>query len=161
MEFNMSTKPVIHPLSQNLDTIEVEVFDTMFRLFEHIGVYWQNIDNSEPYRSELYVFMQNRINLYPIYHQYYKAAFNTINKMIVQMGEQACYQEIFTDPYANLPPVDTNLSIVRQKVSNEFIDFQLSLGGFKSFGATNYPGYIGGALIPGQPVPYRTMEKKT
>jgi len=159
MERNMNKTPVIHPISQNLERLDQEIFDTMFNLFEHIGVFWNNMDNSEPYRSELYVFMQNRINLYPIYQQYYQSAFNTINRMIVEMGEKQCYETIFTDPYANLPPVDSDLSIVRQKVSNEFIDFQLSIGGFKSFGAKNYPSYIGGSFIPGQPVPYRTMEK--
>ncbi|XPF95914.1 hypothetical protein ACM9HF_07845 [Colwellia sp. RE-S-Sl-9] len=154
----MNKQPVIHPISKNFEKLNQDIFETMFKLFEHIGVYWKNMDNSTPYRSELYVFMQNRINLYPIYQEYYKTAYTTINQMILEVGAENCYEIIFTDPYANLPPVDSNLSIVRQKVSNEFIDFQLSIGGFKSFGAKNYPGYIGGAFIPGEAVPYRTME---
>ncbi len=57
------------------------------------------------------------------------------------------------------PPV-TPFQLTRQYVSNELIALQLSLGGFLRWGAINYPGYFGGANVPGMPAPYRTMEEK-
>ncbi len=152
----MNQDQIIHPVSKTLPTLEPDVFDTLYELFEHIGRYWHNAEDSRNYQSELYIFIQNRINLYPIYQEYYRISSLTLRQLIEENGKEEAYQIVFTDPFANTPPVDSNLSIVRQKVSNEFVSLQLSLGGFKAFGAKNYPGFIGGAYIPGKPAPYRT-----
>ena len=153
----MSNKPVLHPVSARLALVSPDVFEPLYLLFTHIGRHWDNLPEPERYRSELFVFVQNRINLYPIYQSYYSIASEIILSLSAELGERACFEKIFTDPFANMPPVDSDLSILRQKVSNEFIDFQLSIGGFRAFGAKNYPGYIGGSYIPAQPVPYRIM----
>lgn len=155
----MKEEQVVHPISKTLSTLESTTFEVLYELFENIGYFWGNIDDSKSFRIDLYVFIQNRINLYPIYQEYYKTACRTLHRMIEQYGKEETYKKIFTDPFANTPPVDSDLSIVRQKVSNEFISLQLSLGGFKDFGAKNYCSYIGGANIPGSPAPYRTAEE--
>jgi hypothetical protein len=36
----------------------------------------------------------------------------------------------------------------------------LALGGFKAFCALNYPGYPAGANIEGQPIPYRSRDRR-
>ena len=145
-----------HPLSANLPPIGDDVFDAMWRLFVHIGRFWNNMDDPSPYRSQLYTFMCNRISLYPIYHEYYILAKKVMDGLVAERGEEAAYTLLFTDASALQTPPKTPLALVRQCVSNEFVAWQLALGGFKAWGAQNYCGYIGGAYIPGQPAPYRT-----
>ena len=147
-----------HPLSNDLSVLDEAVFDSMWSLFCQIGQYWQNMDDPTPYRLQLYSFMLNRMSLRPIYRNYYITAAAVIHQLIEQYGEQQAYVVLFTDTEANKSPPETPLALTRQKVSNEFVALQLALGGFRSFGAINYCGYIGGANIPGQPVPYRTFE---
>ncbi|GAA3533677.1 hypothetical protein [Zobellella aerophila] len=155
----MYQQQVRHPLTQSLDSLDGETFEAMFELFRQIGIFWRNLDDAEAYRSRLYAFMQNRINLRPIYHQYYQLARQTLDQLIAEQGQEQAYRLLFTDAQANQPPAETPLAVTRQKVSNEFVTFQLAQGGFRVFGADNYPGFIGGANIPGQPAPYRTAEE--
>lgn len=153
----MYQTPAKHPLSADLPPLDESVFASMWTLFRHIGKYWQNMDDPSPYRSQLYSFMLNRINLRPIYRDYYLLAATVTRQLIEQYGEDQAYVYLFTDVDAAKAPPETPLALTRQKVANEFMALQLSLGGFKAFGAVNYCGYIGGANIPGQPAPYRTF----
>lgn len=134
-----------------------DVYDAMYEIFKNIGIFWGNMDDSESYRTRLITFMDNRMSLRPQYRQYYMIAKKTMDQLVADLGETAAYEKLFTDPEANVPHTNTPLAITRQKVSNEFITFQLNEGGFKAFGAKNSPGYISGAYIPGQPAPYRTV----
>jgi hypothetical protein len=145
-----------HPLSAGLPAIREDVFEAMWQLFVQIGTFWKNMDHPAPYRSQLYTFMSNRIGLYPLYHDYYILAKEVMDQLVAERGVEAAYACLFTDPGAMECPPRTALAVVRQYVSNEFVAWQLALGGFKAWGAKNYCGYIGGAFIPGQPAPYRT-----
>ena len=149
MRENLTQQPSV----DGLPVMTPKTFEAMFDLFTQIGIFWGNLKDPEAYRSRLKVFMQNRIKLNPIYVEYYRIAEYEINQLIKAHGEQQAYEHLFTldTETASIP-----LSITREQVSNEFIAFQLSVGGFKAFGAKNFPGYIGGAYIPGQPAPYRT-----
>lgn len=153
----MYQTPAKHPLSVDLPPLDESVFASMWTLFRHIGKHWQNMDDPSPYRSQLYSFMLNRINLRPIYRDYYLLAATVTRQLVEQYGEDQAYVFLFTDADAAKAPPETPLALTRQKVANEFMALQLSLGGFKAFGAVNYCGYIGGANIPGQPAPYRTF----
>jgi hypothetical protein len=115
------------------------------------------MDDPEPYRSQLYTFMLNRISLRPIYQSYYVLAKTVMDELITTYGEEQAYVFLFTDKDAAQSPPETPLAVTRQKVANEFMALQLSLGGFKAWGAINYCGFIGGPNIPGQPAPYRTF----
>lgn len=150
-----------HHLSASLPPIREEVFASMWRLFVHIGKFWSNMDAPEPYKTQLYTFMVNRISLDPIYHQYYLLAKEVTDRLIDKLGEDAAYAFLFTDPEAADTASKSALALTRQFVSNEFIAWQLALGGFKAWGALNYCGYIGGAYIPGETVPYRTSENQS
>ncbi|OSM05065.1 hypothetical protein [Magnetofaba australis] len=154
----MQTEQILHPVSAELTPLEADDFDTLFQLFEQIGVFWGNMADSQNHRSQLYRFMQNRTALRPIYYEYYAMAAKTLNELIAQMGQQQAYVYLFTDQQINQKPATTPQAITRQYVSNEFVALQLSLGGFAAYGAQNYPGYIGGGYISGQPAPYRTGE---
>ncbi len=147
-----------HPLSIDVPAMSDEVFEAMWQIFVHIGKFWNNMADSEPVKSQLYNFMLNRIKLRPIYQEYYISAQRIMAQLIADMGEDAAYELLFTDQEATKSPPETPLALVRQTVSNEFIACQLSVGGFKVWGAINYCGYIGGANLPGQPAPYRTFE---
>ncbi len=147
-----------HPLSASLPPIRDDVFASMWQIFVHIGKFWKNMDDPAPYKSQLYTFMQNRISLYPIYHDYYILAKEVMDQLIAARGEEAAYAFLFTDPGATASPPASALAVTHHYVSNEFVAWQVALGGFKAWGARNYCGYIGGAFIPGHPVPYRTCE---
>ena len=156
----MERKNAKHPLSTELAPLSKETFDAMWEVFVHIGKFWQNMDEPTPYKSLLYSFMLNRINLRPIYREYYFIAEKAMKELIKEKGgdKDKAYEYLFTDRDAAKTPPETLIALTRQVVANEFMALQLSLGGFKAFGAKNYCGYIGGAYIPGQPAPYRTFE---
>jgi hypothetical protein len=133
------------------------LFKMMLELFTQIGVFWKNTPEHTSLRTDLYGFMINRISLDPNYLTEYENAAHvlTLFKQEYSTIEKA-YAAFFTDPEGLESPPKSIRAYARQTVSNEFISFQLSIGGFKSFGAKNYPGYIGGAYQQGKPAPYRT-----
>ncbi len=149
-----------HHLSAGLPPIREEVFASMWRLFVHIGKFWSNMDQPDQYQTQLYSFMVNRISLDPMYHEYYILAKQVTDQLIERLGEDAAYAFLFTAPDAGKASTSA-LALTRRHVSNEFIAWQLALGGFKAWGALNYCGYIGGAYIPGDTVPYRTSESQS
>ncbi len=144
-------------INQNKVALDDKLFDVMLELFTQIGVFWKNTPENTSLRTDLYGFMTNRISLDPNYLTEYENAVRvlTLFRQEYNTVEEA-YAAFFTDPEGLENPPKSMLAFARQKVSNEFISFQLSIGGFKSFGAKNYPGYIGGAYQQGNPAPYRT-----
>ena len=102
--------------------------------------------------------MENRITINPMYRDFYIVAKGVIEGLIKQFGEVTAYEHLFTNKprIAPVTPPQSELEFVQHYVANEFIVFRLALGGFKAFGAINCCGYMGGANIEGQPVPYRT-----
>ncbi len=138
-------------------TLEGALFDAMYELFTQIGVFWQNSPEEEDLKEQLYTFMINRISLDANYLREYKNAKEVLDAFKQEYDTlEKAYASFFTDPQGLQNPPESRLAYARQKVSNEFISFQLSVGGFKAFGAENYPSYINGAYIEGQPAPYRT-----
>lgn len=160
----MYQQNILHPSLEMTTALDATVYQAMFDIFKHIGLFWNNLENPQQYRTRLITFMDNRMSLRPEYRQHYQLAAITMQQLCEELGEQAAYEKLFTDSDANCPHTNTPLAITRQKVSNEFITFQLNQGGFKAFGADgaskaeNAQGYISGAYIPSQPVPYRTAD---
>ena len=121
--------------------------------------FWQLTDQPEEYRTRLPAFMANRISLDPKYQDYYALAKRVIDGLIAEKGERLAYEFLFTSKPRSAPaPPTTELEYVQYYVANEFIAYRLALGGFATFGATNYRGFFGGANIPGKPAPYRVGE---
>lgn len=147
-----------HPLSCDLEPVDENVFATLWELFVEIGKFWKNMDDPSPYKLNVYNFVANRIRFESAYHEFYACAHSIITELKDLLGPAQAYEVLFTDKELNIPHSTAKAACVRQKVVNELIALQLSLGGFKTFGAINYQGYIGGAYVPGQPVPYRTSE---
>ena len=161
--------PVSHAFTKEEVQIENELFASMWQLFVQIGIFWKNgkfakvgvdpaIESS--IQSQLLDFMNNRIEQDPAYIGEYRNAREVINELIDEYGLKKAYQTLFTRPVDPNSPPRTAFERARVKVSNEFVLFQLSVGGFKSFGAKNYLGYFGGANIEGQAAPYRTYNDK-
>lgn len=151
---------VNHPANQVAQPLERATYDAMYEVFEQIARFWGNLPDPAAYRSRLEAFMDNRIRLHPEYAGYYVAAAATMSRLVQEQGKEAAYDTLFTDKAANQAPPQTPLALVRQKVSNEFIAFQVSQGGFKRYsGAINYPSFIAGAYIPGEHAPYRTPDQ--
>jgi hypothetical protein len=138
--------------------VSSDVDDSMWKLFLAVGAFWKLEDDPESYRLRFRGFMENRISINPMYRDFYIVAKVLIDGLIAQLGEAAAYEQLFTNKprIAPVTPPQSQLEFVQHYVANEFIGFRLALGGFKAFGAINYCGYMGGANIKGQPVPYRT-----
>jgi hypothetical protein len=132
------------------------VRDVMWKVFVHICEFWHTVVDPSEYRSRFDSFMDNRMSLDPRYALYYRDTAAALEELIAQVGEPTAYQRLLTDAALNVAPPTTPLMVARQRVSNEFVSLHLALGGFASFGATNYLGYIYGPNVPGQPAPYRT-----
>lgn len=149
---------VRHPLSDNAPEINTELFDSMWALFASIASYWGSMDDISLHRTQLLNFMINRIKLDPLYLGYYTATASVLKDLTEKLGAGA-YEELFTNTAAGTEtPPQTPMGIARQRVSNEFVSLHLAIGGFKAFGAVNYPGFIGGPNIPRSAPPYRTGE---
>lgn len=147
---------VKHPLSDSAPEISQELFESMWALFVSIASYWGTMVDASRHRTQLLNFMVNRIKLDPLYLVYYTTTANVLKELAEKFGADA-YQELFTNAVAGTEtPPQTPMGIARQRVSNEFVSLHMAIGGFKSFGAMNYPGFIGGPNIPGSVPPYRT-----
>ncbi|MGB3183562.1 MAG: hypothetical protein WBB45_19385 [Cyclobacteriaceae bacterium] len=137
------------------------LFEAMYELFTQIGIFWRNPPEREDLRSDLFTFMSNRMKISPVYLADYENAWEVLQEIIDEHGgnKNEAYADFFTMPVGQENISDTRIARARHMVSDEFIAFQLSVGGFKAFGAANYPGYIAGANVPGQAPPYRSKEK--
>jgi hypothetical protein len=142
----------------NAATIDSSLFNSMYELFTQIGLFWENTPQNSDLGPDLLTFMINRIEIDTNYIEEYNNAQYVIEELIEEHNgnKNAAYKEFFTSPEGLVNPPKSKLAKARQKVSNEFIAFQLTVGGFASFGGKNYPGYIAGAYIPDEQTPYRT-----
>ena len=149
--------------SDHLSLIKKEdpLFEDMYELFEQIGIFWHNTPEKNDLRTELYTFMMNRMELNSFYIMEYQNAKDVLDEFKANakakgQSKEEAYAAFLTDPDGLQSPPNSRLAHARQYVSNEFISLQLTVGGFASFGAKNYPGFIGGAYIEGEQAPYRT-----
>lgn len=148
-----------HPLSPPKGSMPPDVEESMWQLFLAIGSLWDLTDDASQYRLRFDTFLENRIAYNPLYSDFYQAAADMIASLAAQKDLDAAYMLIYfaRNPY-DLQYNKELMKFVIQTVSNEFINLRMCLGGFKVWGAINYPGYFGGANIPGDPVPYRTAK---
>lgn len=147
-----------HPLSPTVPPRQDQVEQAMWDLLVAIGEFWKLGDDPEPYRQRFLSFMANRIELNPLYRDYYAKAASLIADLASDGGVNAAYETIFTKKVKPLPAAPASeLDLVQRTVSNEFIALRLALGSFQSFGAVNYCGFFGGANLPGRSAPYRTL----
>jgi hypothetical protein len=147
----------VHPLSSVSTPRPVRVSETLWSLFVAVGDHWTLGDDPTSYRLRFQTFLQNRVDLDPLYEGYYREGAALIDDFIRDLGPVAAFDKIFSDKpriaAAGLPA--TALEALQRFVANEFIALRLALGSFKAFGAVNYCGYFGGANIADEPVPYR------
>ncbi|TBA52709.1 hypothetical protein [Rhizobium ruizarguesonis] len=155
----MYQRRAIHPLSKALPPLEHTTVDTLWDVFVAIGEQWALEDEPATYRLRFETFLENRINVSPIYRDYYIDGADFVADLITELGRGPAYNRLFTQKprvaQSGIPA--TRLEAVQRYVANEFISLRLALGGFKAFGAINYRGYIGGANIEGEPTPYREL----
>jgi hypothetical protein len=158
----MYERRAIHPLSKTFKPLPQPTVELLWGVFVAIGEQWSLGDNPSSYRLRFETFLENRINISPIYENYYLDGAEFVSALITELGRTGAYDRLFTQkprvPQSGIPA--TQLEAVQRFVANEFISLRLSLGGFKSFGATNYRGYFGGANIDGEPTPYRERDSQ-
>ena len=146
--------------SYNLN-IDSTLFESMYELFTYIGIFWKNTPEKQDLKTDVYTFITNRIQIDANYLEEYRNAQFVLQELILEHkgNKLQAYTEFFTSAEGLVTPPVSKIAKARQKVSNEFIAFQLSVGGFASFGAKNYPGYIAGAYVSGENPPYRSNNK--
>ena len=153
----MYQRKVIHPLSERLPPLSSQTVDTLWDIFIAIGEQWALKDEASSYRLRFQTFLENRIDVSPVYRAYYIDGAAFVADLIVELGRTPAYARLFAQKprvaQSGIPA--TRLEAVQRYVANEFIALRLALGGFKSFGSINYRGYFGGANIEGEPTPYR------
>ncbi len=149
-----------HPLSPPTpDPLPHAIYEAMWNLFLAIGEMWQLTDDPGQYRLRFRTFLENRIALDPLYAAYYVAAAAMIADLTRQADANAAYELIFFNRNPRNLQVNPELfQAVQQNVAFEFIARRMALGSFVNFGAKAYQGYMAGANLPDQPVPYRTAE---
>lgn len=150
---------VRHTLSPVVPKLSDEDRQTLWDLFIAIGDRWELADNPDRYRLRHDSFLENRIGIDPLYEGYYRKGAEALRKLIADHGAAKAFDFLLGDRSAQGPslPIDAGaLEILRKRIVDEFIALRLALGGFKAFGAINYRGYFGGALLPGEAPPYRT-----
>lgn len=148
-----------HPAGDRAQDLSQAVRDAMWELFVAVGTHWKTVQDPAPMRSRFDSFLDNRIALMPLYAEYYAIAHRVIESLKTGHGGDAgaAYAELFTREDANRQPPTTQLALTRQAVANEFVVLHTALGGFLAFGPVNWPGYFGGANLPGRPAPYRPL----
>lgn len=158
----MYNAKVVHSLSRTSILADDAQNDILWSLFVAIGRHWQLDDDPAPYRLRFLSFLENRMDIEPIYRTSYREGAALIASMIAEHGADAAFEKIFFGKAKGIPTgvPGTPLETLQRFVANEFIALRLALGGFRSFGALNYPGYFGGANIDGEPVPYRPRVAK-
>lgn len=151
---------VVHPFAEEASPTPKGQTETLWSLFVAIGDHWSLDDDPDRYRLRFLSFMENRINLNPLYRQTYRDGAALIDRMVEELGAAAAFEKIFSDKLRISPSgvPATPLESLQRFVVNEFIALRLALGSFKAFGALNYPGYPAGANIAGQPIPYRSRD---
>lgn len=158
MEHKKYNRKAYHAADPADVVIPQALFNDMWELFVQIGKFWGKSEMDGDFKSDLLVFMNNRIAMDPSYLYDYRNAAEVIKELIYELGVEKGYESLLTDKSILDDPPTTLKARARQKVSNEFIVLYLSVGGFKDYGAKNSLGYIAGANIKGK-TPYRTIEK--
>lgn len=152
---------VVHPLSPAPGTLTPQVEATLWSLFCAVGDHWGLGDDPTHYHLRFQSFLQNRIDIDPLYAGHYQDGAALLAELISTHGSKDAFDKVFTAKpriaAAGIP--STPMEALQRFVANEFITLRLALGGFRAFGALNYNGYFGGANIAGKPAPYRVLTR--
>jgi hypothetical protein len=155
----MYQSPNKHILSAVFGDLTPEDQNVLWHFFVGIGDHWALGDDAAGYRTRFDNFLSNRSDFDPLYTGYYTTAAFALRNLIDQYGEVQAYRILLEEGISQNEPVVVDkptLEMLRKRIVDEFLTVRLAFGGFRAFGATNYRGYFGGALIAGRPVPYRT-----
>lgn len=120
----------------------------LWSVFVHIGAAWGNakyciLQDIEALRPILDAKTDNL----PSYLYEYQSAIEVLAQLRQQYGHQEALQKfLFAQPD----------SCARKYVVAEFINLQISQGGFRRFGYKNYVGFMGGPFDDVSRLPYRT-----
>lgn len=120
--------------------------DTLWRLFEHIGIVWGNLAyGSSNLKSSWLEMLEAKAGVAPSYSAEYINATYVVAELVSLYGEEEAFRRLFlANGIAPGPPL-TRLAHAKQYVVNEFITAQVMMSGFKHFGGKNYHGYVKGS----------------
>lgn len=118
----------------------------LWTLFRQIGRCWGNVvSDSANLKSTWTEFIEVRTTTEPSYTGEYANAVSVLEDLIEMYGEQNAFTLLFLRSGVPEGPPMTRLAHAKRYVVDEFIRVQVTAGGFKSFGARNYKGYLGGS----------------
>jgi hypothetical protein len=137
--------------------LSAEHIDRLWAIFVAIAREWGDPD-ADPMlqRSQWLEFVGLRVRQAPSYLEEYRNAVGVLDEWKARHGDQAL-PKILREP--GVKPADTatsRLARLKKYVVDEFIRVWLATGGFRTYGAGNYNGYISGSRFAVRP-PYRGL----
>src|SRR5271169_1864177 len=97
---------VIHPFVQEAEPTPDPQIETLWSLFVAVGDHWALGDDSAQYRLRFLTFMENRVNVNPLYRESYREGAALIDDLVQRMGAKATFEKLFTDK-PRIPPTGT------------------------------------------------------
>jgi len=131
--------------------------DRLWKVVVAIAEHWGEPDDDPLLcRSQWLEFVHVRTSREPSYLAEYRSAIGVLDHLKAERGERAFEWLLFESGLKPGDPPMTALGHLKKYVVDEFIRVWLAAGGFRSYGAGNYNGYVGGSRFAVRP-PYRTF----
>lgn len=128
----------------------------LWEIVVEIGRAWRNVDDdSASLRSTFRELIHVRTSTAPSYVGEYVSAVAVLDELRREHGPDAFRHLFFSVVVPPNRAPETRLEHAKRFVVDELIRMQVLSGGFKSFGAVNYKGYMGGSRFNEHP-PVRT-----
>lgn len=137
-----------------------EFIQSLWPLFAAIGQSWKTSSSySSEMKSRWREFITEKVLGEPSYAAEYANALEVLAELEGMFGAQLYQKLFFENGVPDGPPV-TRLAHMKRFVVDEFIRVHVASGGFRSFGAENYRGWVSGSRVSAHS-PYRTYDDKS
>ncbi len=138
--------------------------DKLWRIFQNIGLFWNNLHHSATdsanLKSSWLEFVVAKTESEPSYVAEYSNAVSVVDELIEIYGEETAFKLLFIkNGIPDDPPV-SRIAHAKKFVVDEFIHVNVVASGFKHFGdvnketykgGKNYKGYLGGSRYKNKP----------
>jgi hypothetical protein len=134
-----------------------EQIERLWEIFVAIARQWgQPANDPMLQRSQWLEFVELRARQAPSYLEEYRNAVRVLDDWKARLGDQALPTILRESGVKSEDAVTTPLAHLKRYVVDEFIRVWLATGGFRTYGAGNYNGYVSGSRFAVRP-PYRLL----
>jgi hypothetical protein len=135
--------------------LEPEQIERLWEVFVAIANFWGDADPT-PLWSQWLEFLELRTAQAPSYLEEYRNAIRVLDDRKRGQSDPGLTKLLSASGVPPRDPVTTPLGHLKRYVVDEFIWVWLATGGFRTYGAGNYNGYISGSRFAVRP-PYRGL----